>query len=509
MPTSSKTIAKNTIFLYFRMILVMLVSLYTSRVILEVLGASDYGLYNVVGGIVAMLAVLNGSISAGTSRFITYELGKGDKERLRNVFNVSLVSHIIIAFVVFVIAESIGLWFLNTKIIFPTDRLIAVNVVYQLSILTAMLSFTQIPYTATIIAHEKMSIYAYISILEVVLKLIMVFLLVRIHSYDSLIAYAIMLFFIQAAIIFIYRFYCLRQYEESHWRFVKDKKQYRTIMSFAGWDIIGSMCVISQGQGINILLNIYFGPIVNAAHAIAYQVQGAVQQLTNNFMMAVQPEIVKTYARNEHESMTRLINNAAIYSYFLLLICVLPLLFRMDYVLEMWLKKVPNYAVVFTQIILINIMIRAIANPVIKGVHATGDIKLFNLIAGGVGLMPLPVCWLGLHWGLSPTYAFWIVLIWGIIANIIEIFFLRKQLPVFSAKEHIKTVYLRCLLVTLVSVLPCFYLDSFYQNSFIGFCLYYLCSFISICVIVFFVGLTKSLKIAIVNKATDAIHRII
>lgn len=487
----------------------MLVSLYTSRVVLEVLGASDYGLYNVVGGIVAMLAILNGSISAGTSRFITYELGKGDKERLRNVFNVSLVSHIIIAVIVFIIAETVGLWFLNTKIVFSADRLTAVNVVYQLSIFTAMLNFTQIPYTATIIAHEKMSIYAYISILEVCLKLLMVFLLVKIHTYDGLIAYAVMLFGIQVITILIYRFYCLHQYEESHWRFVKDTQHYRTILSFAGWDIIGTMCVISQGQGINILLNLYFGPIVNAAHAIAYQVQGAIQQLTNNFMMAVQPEIVKTYARNEHDLMTRLINNAAIYSYYLLLVFVLPLLFRMDYVLELWLNRVPDYAVVFTQIILINIMIRAIANPVIKGVHATGDIKYFNLVAGGVGLMPLPVCWLGLHWGLPPTYAIWIVLIWGIIANIIEIYFLANQLPTFSAREHVLIVYLRCSLVTMFSILPCLYLDDYYHNSFVGFCVYYLSAFISICIIVFFVGLTKSLKIAIVNKMKYAIHRIV
>ena len=509
MPTSSKTITKNTIFLYFRMILVMLVSLYTSRVVLEVLGASDYGLYGVVGGIVAMLAVLNGSISAGTSRFITYELGRGDKERLRNVFNVSLVSHIIIALVVFVIAETIGLWFLNTKIVFAPDRQIAVNVVYQLSILTAMLNFTQIPYTATIIAHEKMSIYAYISILEVVLKLLMVFLLLRIHNFDALIAYAIMLFCIQVIIILIYRFYCLKQYEESHWRFVKDRQQYRTILSFAGWDIIGSLCVISQGQGVNILLNVYFGPIVNAAHSIAYQVQGAVHQLTTNFMMAVQPEIVKSYARNEYESMTRLINNASIYSYFLLLIFVMPVLFKMDYVLGLWLKDVPEYAVVFTRIILVNMMIRALANPVIKGVHATGDIKLFNLIAGGVGLLPLPVCWIGLHFGFPPTFVFWIVLIWGIFANIIEILFLKKQLPGFSVKEHFVTVYLRCLFVSIAAVIPCMVLNKSFQNSFTGFCLFYLISFISICGIVFFVGLTKALRIMIINKAKDAIHKII
>lgn len=509
MPTSSKTIAKNTIFLYFRMILVMLVSLYTSRVVLDVLGASDYGLYNVVGGIVAMLAVLNGSISAGTSRFITFELGVGDKERLRNVFNVSLVSHMAIAVVVLIIAETVGLWFLNTQIVFDEDRTVAVNIVYQLSILTAMLNFTQIPYTATIIAHEKMSIYAYISILEVCLKLIMVFALVRIHNVDALIAYALMIFFIQVIIILTYRFYCLNKYEESHWRFVRDRQQYRSILSFAGWDIIGSLCMISQGQGINILLNIYFGPIVNAAHAIAYQVQGAVQQMSNNFMMAVQPEIVKTFARKEYEAMTRLINNASLYSFFLLLIFVLPLLFRLDYVLGLWLKEVPEYTVIFTQILLVNIMIRALANPVIKGVHATGDIKAFNIVAGGVGLLPLPVCWVGLYLGLSATYAFWIVLIWGVIANVIEIAFLKKQLQFFSVTDHLCTVYLRSALVTVLSIIPCLFINRFFNESIWGFCCYYLCSFMGIGIIVFFLGLTRSLRLRIVNKVKDATHRII
>ena len=507
MPTSSKTIAKNTVFLYFRMILVMLVSLYTSRVVLEVLGASDYGLYNVVGGVVAMLAVLNGSISAGTSRFITYELGVGDKERLRNVFNVSLVSHIAIAITVFFIAETIGLWFVNTQMVFDENRTIAVNVVYQLSILTAMLNFTQIPYTATIIAHEKMSIYANISIFEVCLKLLMVLLLVKIKNFDALIAYAIMLFIIQVMVILIYRFYCLKQYEESHWRFVKDKSQYKTILSFAGWDIIGSLCGISQGQGINILLNIFFGPVVNAAHAIAYQVQGAVQQLTNNFMLAVNPEIIKTYARKEYDAMTKLINNSSLYSFLLLLVFVLPLCFRIDYVLGLWLKDVPPYTGVFTQIIMVNMMIRAIANPVIKGVHATGDIKAFNIIAGGVGLLPLPVCWIGFHFGLPATYAFWIVLIWGVMANIIEIIFLKRQLEAFSVIDHLRIVYLRCIIVTATAIIPCWLISGVFWDSFLGFCGYYMSAFSVTCLISFCLGLTKSLRTRIIKKIINATHR--
>lgn len=491
------------------MTLVMMVSLYTSRVVLDVLGASDYGLYNVVGGIVSMLAFLNGSISAGTSRFISFELGRGDKEQLRNVFNVALVSHIVIALLVFVLAETVGLWFLNSQIVFDDNRTIAVNVVYQLSILTTMLNFTQIPYTATIVAHEKMSIYAYISILEVSLKLLMVLLLTKIHDYDTLILYSIMVFIIQVITLSIYRLFCHRKYEESHWRFVRDKGQYKTILSFAGWDVIGSLCVITQGQGINILLNIFFGPVINAARAIAYQVQGAFHQFTGNFMMAVNPQIVKSFACKEYKAMVRLINNASLYSYYLLLIFVMPVMFRLQFVLDLWLKEVPEYTEIFTLIILANMMIRAIANPVIKGVHATGDIKLFNLIAGGIGLLPIFVCWLGFYFGMNSIFAFWIVLLWGAIANIVEILFLKKQLPEFSVAEHFKVVYIRSFLVTVAVLIPCWFINLLFNNSFLGFIEFYIVALIVTASIVFFTGLTKSLKTLLVNKIKDAIHRII
>ena len=497
MPTSGKTIAKNTVFLYFRMTLVMLVTLYTSRIVLDVLGASDYGLYNVVGGVVSMLAFLNGSISAGTSRFISYELGRGDKEQLRNVFNVSLVSHVALALIVFLLAETIGLWFLNTQIVFDEERNLAVNVVYQLSILTTVLNFTQIPYTATIVAHEKMSIYAYISILEVILKLLMVFILERIHDFDALIAYSIMVFGIQCLVLMLYRFYCHNKYVESHWRVVKDKNQYKTILSFAGWDVIGSLCVITQGQGVNILLNIFFGPVVNAARAVAYQIQSAFHQFTGNFMMAVQPEIVKTFASKEYDAMVKLVNNAALYSYFLLLVFVMPIMFKLSFVLNLWLVDVPEDSDIFTLIILAYMMIRALANPVIKGVHATGNIRAFNLVAGGVGLLPLPICWLGLYLGGNATFAFWVILIFGAIANIIEILFLKKQLPEFSVSVHIREVYVRSLFVTILAVAACWILNTQFENTLLSTIVFYILAFLVTCIIVFYTGLTKSLKIII------------
>lgn len=504
----NKRIAKNTVFLYFRMALTMLVALYTSRVVLEVLGASDYGLYNVVGGVVTMLGFLNGSISAGTSRFISYELGIGDREKLRDVFNVALVSHIGISLIIFVIAETVGLWFVNTHLVFPADRVLAVNVIYQLSIITAMLQFTQMPYTSDIIAHEEMSIYAYISILEVVLKLGMVFLLMIVHHVDMLILYGVIVFAIQLLIIFLYRLYCLKKYEESHWRFVKDKSKYKQIFSFAGWDVIGALCVITQGQGINILLNMFFGPVVNAARAVAYQVQGAFTQFTGNFMTAVNPEIVKSYAKKDYKSMINLVNDASLYSFFLLLAFMMPVMFKLNVLLSLWLKNVPADTVDFTLIILALTIIRAIARPVIMAVHATGDIKALNLYAGGLGLLPLPVSLIALELGALPIVVLWIILLWGIFANIAEIIILKMKLSAFSIVEHLKRVYLRCFAVSALVVILCYFLNALFEDNFVGFCLYYILAFPMTIIIVFYLGLPKQIQNRLIEKIKYAIHRI-
>lgn len=491
------------------MMLTMFVALYTSRVVLDVLGTSDYGLYNVVGGVVSMMTFINGSVSAGTSRFITYELGLGNKERLRDVFNVALVNHIIISGIIFVAAETVGLWFVNTQMVFNTDRTFAVNVVYQLSIATTMLQITQMPYTATIIAHEKMSIYAYISIFDVTLKLLMVWTLMWMHDVDALIAYSVMLFFIQVLIIGIYRYYCIRKYSESHWRFVKSKEKYKEIFKYAGWDIVGAICVVSQGQGVNILLNIYFGPVVNAARAVSYQVQGAFTHFTGNFMTAVNPEIVKNYARKEYREMIKLVNNASIYSYFLLLVFVMPVFFKLRCLLGIWLKEIPAQTEEFSLVILATMMFRAVARPVIMGTHATGDIKALNMYAGGLGLLPLPVCWIVLHYGAPAISVFWIILLWGVFANIAEIVIFKMKLPEFSVLEHLSVVYLRCLLVTVVTIIPCWYLSGRFDDSFLGFCGYYICAFLITVIIVFYTGLTKTLRIQIVNKVKNATRKFI
>lgn len=488
----------------------MAVALYTSRVVLGVLGASDYGLYNVVGGIVTMMGFLNSSMGAGTSRFIAYELGRNNQNRLSIIFNVALVGHIIIALFVFFVSETVGLWFVNTHIVFPPDRIVAVNVVFQISILTAMLQFTQLPYTADIIAHEEMGVYAYVTIAEVLLKLIVVLLLKFVHTADDLIAYAIMVFLVQVVILFSYRIFCRKHYSESKWKFVRNKSEYLTILKFSGWDTFGGLTIVTQNQGINILLNVYFGPIINAASAIAYQVQGAFSQFTSNFMTAVNPEMIKSYARGEYNPMIKLVNDSALYAYFLLLVFVFPVFFKLQYILGLWLDDYPEATVAFTEIVLVLMMLRSLARPVIMAIHATGDIKSLNLYAGILGLLPLPVAWVALYFGASAVAVFLIILLWGGFANIAEIIiFKTKMRDYFSIKQHLLLVYFRSLFVTALLFLLIYGLSLLFKDSFINFCIYYAIALFTSAICVFFLGLSTDMrnKLITIVKEKYALRR--
>ena len=501
-----KRIAINTILLYFRMVLIMGVTLYTSRIVLKVLGAADYGLYNVVGGVVSMFSFLNGSLSSGTSRFITYDLGTGDKIRLRQTFNIAFVSHTILAAVIFLLTETIGLWFVNNKLVFDVSRRVAVNVVYQFSVLTLILQLTQVPFSADIIAHEKMNIYAYVSILEVALKLGMVFLLQLNKSIDNLIFYSIVMFFVQLIIIGIYRFYCISHFEETHFELCKDKKRYKEIFSFSGWDIIGAFCVLSQGQGINILLNMFFGPVVNAARAITYQLEGAFSQLTNNFMTAVNPQIVKSFALKQYDEMLDLIKDASKFGFFLLSVFLVPILFKMEFVLQLWLKEVPPQTSIFARIILCMLMIRVIARPVINGAHATGRIKRLNLIAGLVGLLPLPVTYILFKLDFPAVCAFFSLFVWGVIANLLETFIFKLEMTEFKIRRYFLSVYGRCFIVGIVSIITNFFLAKYIDGNFFVFILYYGFAVIINSFIIFVFGFDKNNKKKLIHFLKGKIY---
>lgn len=403
---NNNQIAKNTLLLYIRMFFMLLISLYTSRVVLSTLGIVDYGINNVVGGVITMLGFLTSSLSAASSRYITYDLGKGDMAALKKTFGNILSIHFILAAIVLVIGETLGLWFMSTQLQIPQERETAALWVYQFSIFSSVLAVISVPYNATIIAHEKMSAFAYISIADAILKLLIVYLIVII-PYDKLIIYAILYFCIQTFDCIVYGVYCSRHFAETHTRLRYDGKLFREIFAFAGWTMNGNLAVIGYTQGLNILLNIFFGPAVNAARGIAVQVQGVCQQFCNSFQMALNPQLTKNYAQGDLDNMHRLLIKSSKFSFYILFFIVLPLMFKAEFVLKLWLGIIPEHTVTFLRLILIVGLLYTLSNPIIVSVHATGKLKKFQLIEGTILLTIVPIAYILLKsFGIRPEYVF-------------------------------------------------------------------------------------------------------
>ena len=348
--SDSKRIAKNTGFLYIRMFIIMAVQLYTSRVVLDKLGADDYGLYNVVGGVVGLLSFLTGTLSIGTSRFITYELGAGDAKKLKSTFVTSFYTHLALSGIIVLLLESIGLWFFYNHLVIPSDRLDAAFWVYQISILTTIVAITQVPYTSAIMAHEKMDIYAYLSIFEAVAKLLVVYLL-AIAPYDKMLFYAVLIAIVQILLASFYRFFCVTKFQECRLNFSFDKSIFKKLMGFSGWNITANIAEVLKAQGVIVLINMFFQPAIVAAQAIGNQITNAMMQFINNIRTAVNPQIIKLYASGDYEGSKRLTLKSSLYVFDLLLLLGLPFILLMEPILNLWLKEVPPYTVVFAQCI--------------------------------------------------------------------------------------------------------------------------------------------------------------
>lgn len=399
---NNKRILKNTLFLYFRMIVVMAVNLYTVRVVLHQLGVVDYGIYNVVGGVVSMFSFINSTLTTSSQRYFSIELAKGDEVKLNQWFclNITTFSIFILAFLI--ISETIGLWFVNTQMVIPEERLFAANVVYQLSICTFCIHFFSIPYHALIIAHEKMSAFAYISIVEVLLKLCIA-LLLAVILWDKLIVYGILMFLVSCGITGAYIVYNIRHFRESKYHLYWNRKEMKDLLSFSGWHFFGTFSTVIRSQGINILLNMFFNPAINAARAIAFQIYHAVSQLSANFIVAVKPQIYKSYATEELESLYRLIIRSSMVCSFLVSILIYPILMDTGFVLGLWLKEIPDYAVVFTQLVLVNGLIDAINGPLSAAALSTGKIRNYELLVATTILLNLPLSYIALKLGAEPT----------------------------------------------------------------------------------------------------------
>lgn len=492
--SDNKRIAKNTIFLYFRMLLVMGVNLYTSRVVLRILGFEDYGLYNVVGGVVTMFTFLNGALGGATSRYITFELGRKNYERLNEVFNVALIIHVVIAIFIILLAETIGLWFFYEKLTIPAGRITAAFWVYQISVFTCFFSLTQVPYNATIIAYENMKIYAYIGVVEVLLKLLIVYMLL-ISPIDKLIFYAVLLCLLQISIMLFYRYYCNKNFSICHIRLYKDKMIFKEMFSYAGYDLIGNMSVLAQGQGLNILLNMFYGPTVNAARGIAYQIQGAITQFSNNFMTAVRPQIIKQYANGQQDDMMLLVKQSSCFSFYLMWLISFPICLEGNYILTLWLGNYPPHTYNFLILVIILCLIQTIKTPRTTVFHATGHIKWSNIIVGSILCLAFPLAYIALKLGGSPESVFWMANLTMLFSEIASVVILRKYIS-YSIWDYLKNVHGRCLLVVIVSFIIPYYLHDFWMlESFKRLMFTVLLTTVSVGITSLYLGMSKHIRI--------------
>lgn len=500
---NNKRIAKNTVFLYIRMLITMGVSLYTSRVILRVLGVEDFGVYNVVGGVVTMFAFMNAAMSSATQRYITFAIGESDKQRLKAVFSTSVQIHFIISFIVFVFAETFGLWYVLTKLVVPENREIAAMWVYQCSVLTSIIGIVSVPYTAVIVAHERMSAFAYMSILEVLFKLLIALCLIFIPI-DKLTSYAVLGLVVQIIMRYVYLRYSVKHFDESKYHRVYDKQLFKEMISFAGWSFFGNFASVLSGQGVNMVLNMYFGPVVNAARGVAVQVQSAVHQFANNFQMAVNPQITKSYALGELEQMHTLMFRSARFSFFLLFILVLPILLETNFILTLWLKTIPQNAVIFTQIMLYTTLLNPFSSPLTIANQATGKIKTYQLIVGGTLMLVLPISYLLLEHGLPAFSVFIVSFIVETIAIFLRMYQLRGliNLPV---TKYFKHIYIPVLLFVILSIIAPIFVKSMLCEGWVRFILVVITCIFSIAGTFFLVGLTKVERDFLIHKVESVI----
>ena len=504
--TNNKRIAKNTFFLYIRMLLKIFVGLYTSRVIFKVLGITDFGIYNVVGGVVYMLEFLNSGMTMSSQRFLSFELGKKDYKRLELVFSTSIIIHFILAFFVFLIIESIGLWILNTKLNIPESRLYAANWVLQCSVLSFIISIISVPYNSCIIAHEKMNFYAYISILEVILKLIIA-LCLQFFKMDYLILYAVLLLVLQLTIRFIYVYFCKKMFLECKAKLKFNLMLFKKMFSYASWNMMGCLGMSFKDQWTNIILNIYFGTAINSARGIAGQVNGIINGFATNFSMALNPQIIKQYASgNLRESMT-IVYTGSRFVCFLLALFVIPFLMNVDFILFIWLGDVPRYTNIFIYIILINSLLNSMSHSVMTGIHATGNVKLFQTLWSLTLLLEIPCAYVIIMLGGNSYQAVLPSVIFMFFTLIISILILKKNVPSYSINEYIFSCVFRCIIIIIISyylsgiltsLITCEGITKLIASSII--------SFLTTALVVWLFGLKKQERSMVIEKVKSYLY---
>ena len=504
---NNKRIAKNTLLLYMRTIFLLFISLYTGRVILNALGVEDYGIYNVVGGVVAMFSIVSSALSSSISRFITFELGKGNKERLNLVFITSVNIQIVISLIILLLGEIIGVWFVNNHMNLPEGRLGAANWVLHCSLLMFCINLISVPYNACIIAHERMTVFAYVSILEAVLKLAVCFL-IQATPFDRLIFYAVLLVIVAVIIRLVYGIYCGRNFQECRYRFTADISLFKEMGSFGGWSFLTNTAYLFNTQGVNILINLFFGVSFNTARGIATQVDAAIMQFVNNFTTAVNPQITKNYAAGNKGDMFKLICRGSKFSYFLLLLFALPVMFETHYILQLWLKMVPDYTVIFLRLTLIGAMVNMLGNTGITACMATGDIRRYVIWITSIGCLVFPFTWVAFELGM-PVESAYIVFIFVYIGVDSVRLYIMKGLLGFPVMMFIKEVIWKITIVTGVAFLPPLWPYLLMQESFLRLLTICCVCTLSSCGTIYFLGLSQNERVFVKKTISKIIDKYI
>ncbi|MDE6561725.1 MAG: lipopolysaccharide biosynthesis protein [Muribaculaceae bacterium] len=485
----NKRIAKNTFFLYVRMILTIAVNFYAIRVIWKVLGVDDYGIYGLVGGIVATFAFINNAMVASSQRFISFELGRGNTERLNKVFCLSVTVHFMLALAITVLAETGGLWLLNERLNIQQDRMYAANWVFQCSVLAFAVNVISVPYNACIVAHEHMKAYGYFGILEVLLKLAIVFLLI-ILPFDKLITYSLLILGVTGIMRIIYGVYCRKHFPEARYRFVTDHHLMRDMFSFAGWSFVGNLGFSVRDQGLNIVLNLLFNTALNAVRTISMQIGGTISGFAQNFQMAINPQITKRYASGEIGPMMNLVFAGCRYSVILMMMVVVPFLFATEQVLRLWLDDVAPYTVGFTRLVLVMLLIEAMGNSVTTALQATGRIKWFQIIVSVIMVANIPIAWIWMKLDTDPYVIYYVSILTAVAALLARLVLLKRDVG-FRASEFFYRVLVRTALTLILSCVAVYWIRSIFPQSFWGLVLFAIMSVGTMALISFLVGINS------------------
>ena len=502
---TNSSVFKNTLIMYARMFFSLFVGLFTSRVVLQTLGVEDYGIYAVVGGVVSMFGVIQTSMVGATSRFLTFEMGKGDSQKLRDTFSSTLTVHVIIAFLLFILLETVGLWFVNYKLVIPEERLFAANCIFQFCILSTIVSVTQTPFNSCIVSHERFTFYAYMDVLGTILKLLILYILL-IGVMDKLILYGFLILIVSVLIMSLNCIYCIRNFPESHFHFLWDKKLLKPILMFSGWDVFGNLAVMARGQGVAMLINVFFGPVMNAAEGVAGTVSATVSKFSSNITITARPQLIKRYAENNIKGMTELMSEVMRLNFIIQTFLTVPLICEMPFILKLWLGFVPDKACEFTLFSLLFTVVGTIGSVTMILIHATGRIKKTSIINGSIYLLVIPITYFSFSFGMPV----WIPYLYNTLAftltSLISIYLLDLYIPQFSGMKLLKNDILRCVFMYIWVLSVTYSLHILLREGWLRIIIAILLSVTLTSTCSYFFILTNDLKMRILAKIKSTLH---